>query len=174
MELNGMMMTQKEQELFTNWDFKKADTKEFTHGCHTYPAMMIPQIARRLIYLYGKNAKTLLDPFCGSGTSLVEASLNPHIKEAFGFDLNPLAVLIAKVKTTPISPEELGKNLNRILGAKEHNEIPSFKNIEFWFKPEVTEKLATLKTAINKIKDENIKDFFLVVFSETIRNVSNT
>ena len=99
-KINNLM--EKEQENFVNWDFKEADTKEYTHGFHTYPAMMIPQIARRLIYLYGKNAKTLLDPFMGSGTSLVEASLLPHIKEAYGFDLNPLAYLISKAKTTPI------------------------------------------------------------------------
>ncbi|MFH1802568.1 MAG: DNA methyltransferase [archaeon] len=167
-------MMEKEQESFINWDFKESDTKQFTHGYHTYPAMMIPQIARRLIHLYGKNAKTLLDPFMGSGTSLVEASLTPQIKEAFGFDLNPLAVLIAKVKTTSIITEGLEKILNKILVAKEHNGIPDFKNIEFWFKPDVIEKLAVLKTAINKIKDQDVKDFFLVAFSETVRNVSNT
>src|SRR3989344_2905567 len=131
MELNGMMMTQKEQELFTNWDFKKANTKEFTHGLHTYPAMMIPQIARRLIYLYGKEAKTLLDPFCGSGTSLVESSLIPTIKEAYGFDLNPLAILISKVKSTPINTESLEETLNGILKSREHTSKPKFKNIEF-------------------------------------------
>jgi DNA modification methylase len=63
---------EKEQQNFTSWDFREANTKEFTHGVHMYPAMMIPQIARRLIYLYGKNAKSLLDPFMGSGTSLVD------------------------------------------------------------------------------------------------------
>src|SRR3989344_9131828 len=93
------IIMEKEQESFINWDFREADTKQFTHRLHTYPAMMIPQIARRLIYLYGKEAKTLLDPFMGSGTSLVEASITPHIKEAYGFDLNPLAFLISKVKT---------------------------------------------------------------------------
>ena len=165
---------EKEQESFISWDFKEANTKQFTHGYHTYPAMMIPQIARRLIYLYGKNAKTLLDPFCGSGTSLVEASLTNHINEAYGFDLNPLAVLIAKVKTTPITTEALGKTLNKILGTTKHNGVPSFKNIDFWFKPGVAERLAILKTAINKVQDMDIKDFFSVVFSETVRNVSNT
>ncbi|MBU1051681.1 MAG: DNA methyltransferase [Nanoarchaeota archaeon] len=167
-------MIEKEQESFINWDFKEAETKQFTHGYHTYPAMMIPQIARRLIYLYGKNAKTLLDPFCGSGTSIVEASLTPQIKEAFGFDLNPLAVLIAKVKTTPLDTAELGRILDKLLVAQGHNGVPDFKNIEFWFKPQVTERLATLKTAINKIKNKDVKDFFLVAFSETVRNVSNT
>lgn len=168
------LIMEKEQELFINWDYRKADTKQFTHGIHTYPAMMIPQIARRLIYLYGKEAKTLLDPFMGSGTSLVEASLIPHIKEAYGFDLNPLAFLISKVKTTPVNTEVLDKELSKIINLKEYNEIPKFKNIEFWFKPKVIEQLAIIKTAINRIKNNDIKDFFLVAFSETIRNVSNT
>lgn len=165
---------EKEQENFISWDFKEADTKEFTHCIHTYPAMMIPQIARRLIYLYGKNAKTLLDPFMGSGTSLVEASLVPHIKEAYGFDLNPLAYLISKVKITPIKPELLEKELPRILASKEYEKLPKFKNIKFWFKPKVIKSLAILKTAINKIQDKDVKDFFLVAFSETVRDVSNT
>lgn len=159
---------------FVSWDFKEADTKEFTHCMHTYPAMMIPQVARRLIYLYGKNAKTILDPFMGSGTSLVEASLTNHIKEAYGFDLNPLAVLISKVKTTPLDINILENELNKIINSKEHNGLPKFKNLDFWFKPEVIDKLATLKTAINKITNKDIKEFFQVVFSETVRNVSNT
>ena len=167
-------MMEKEQEAFINWDFKEADTKEYTHGIHTYPAMMIPQIARRLICLYGKDAKTLLDPFCGSGTSLVESSLTPHIKEAYGFDLNPLAVLISRVKTTKIETDILERELPKILNSTEHNGAPKFKNIEFWFKPQVIESLATLKTAINKIKDKDVKDFFLVCFSEVVRDVSNT
>lgn len=165
---------EKEQEGFVNWDFKEANTKEYTHCIHTYPAMMIPQIARRLIYLYGKEAKTLLDPFMGSGTSLVEASLVPHIKEAYGFDLNPLAYLISKVKTTPINPELLEKELPQILNSKEYEELPKFKNIEFWFKPKIIENLAVIKTAINRIQDKDIRNFFLVAFSETVRNVSNT
>lgn len=167
-------MIANEQENFINWDFKEAETKQLTHGFHTYPAMMIPQIARRLIYLYGKNAKTLLDPFCGSGTSLVEASLTNHIREAHGFDLNPLAVLIAKVKVTPLNSEELLTELKEILSSKKYENVPNFKNIEFWFKPNAIKSLAVIKTAIGKIRNKDIRDFFSVVFSETIRNVSNT
>jgi len=173
------ILMEKEQENFTSWDFKEADTKEFTHNIHTYPAMMIPQIARRLIYLYGKDAKTILDPFMGSGTSLVESTLVPNIKESYGFDLNPLAVLISKVKITPINPEILRKELNRIVNPQNpffvrEPKIPIFKNIDFWFKDKVAEKLAMLKSLIQQIKNEDVKDFFLVVFSETVRRVSNT
>ena len=174
MTINENVMIQREQEMFVNWDFRKANTKEFTHGIHTYPAMMIPQIARRLIYLYGKDANTLLDPFCGSGTSLVEASLVQGIKRVYGFDLNPLAVLISKVKSTPLNLKRLEPTLDIILNSDEEERIPRFKNIEFWFKPKIIEKLGIIKTAINKIEDKDIKDFFLVCFSETVRNVSNT
>jgi len=167
----------KEQEKFISWDFKEADTKEYTHSIHTYPAMMIPQIARRLIYLYGKNAKTLLDPFCGSGTSLVEASLTPNIKKAYGFDLNPLAILISKVKTTELDDFNLLYHLKLIkIRADKIKKLktPDFKNIDFWFKPKVIKDLARLKISINKIRGKDIKDFFLVCFSETVRNTSNT
>jgi len=162
------------EQKFTSWDFKKANTKEYTHGFHTYPAMMIPQIARRLIQLYGKSSKVLLDPFMGSGTSLVEASLTHNIKKAYGFDLNPLAVLMSKVKTTPLDMDILKKELENILSSREIVNPPKFKNIEFWFKPQVIQDLSILKKQINKIKEENICNFFLLAFSETVRNCSNT
>lgn len=165
---------EKEQGNFISWDFKEADTKEYTHNMHTYPAMMIPQIARRLIYLYGKNAKSILDPFCGSGTSLVESSLVPHIKESYGFDLNPLAILISKVKTTPLEPVRLRKILDSLYDFVGVAESPFVSNLSFWFKPEIVEKLNIIKSWINNLKDEDIKDFFKVALSETVRKVSNT
>lgn len=85
-----------------SWDFRTVDTKPLTHGFHTYPAMMIPQIAERLIEMYGEHAEILLDPFMGSGTSLVEAKVHAQFKEAYGIDINPLARLIGKVKSTPL------------------------------------------------------------------------
>ena len=78
------------------WDFRGSNTKEYTHCFHIYPAMMIPQIARKLIELYGQNASLLFDPYCGTGTSLVEgrlAGLN-----VVGTDLNPTARFISKSK----------------------------------------------------------------------------
>jgi len=86
------------QHINTSWDFRTANTKTYTHCYHNYPAMMIPQIAERLIVKYGKNAKILFDPYCGTGTSLVEAILKSI--NAIGTDLNPLAQLIGKTETT--------------------------------------------------------------------------
>jgi len=168
-----------------SWDFRTSRTKESNHGFHTYPAMMIPQVAKRLIETYGKNSKVLLDPFMGSGTALLEATLHKNFEKAYGIDINPLALLISKVKTTPINSKQLWQEYHNLIkkclnDKKEVNfkqkEIkkPNFFNIDFWFKPEVITDLAIIKDHINEIKDKDVKDFFLVAFSETVRNVSNT
>ena len=120
--------------------------------------MMIPQIANRLINIYGKKAKTLFDPYCGTGTSLVEANLKGI--NAFGTDLNPMARLIAEAKTTKIELQILDlylKEFNDFLFAlnfgivKTNIVTPDFKNIDFWFKKESKEKLANIKQFINSV-----------------------
>jgi len=79
------------------WDFLGQSTTEYTHGFHRYPAILNPNVARRLINRYGAEAEHLLDPFCGSGTTLVEARLAGI--SATGFDVNPTARLIALAKS---------------------------------------------------------------------------
>ncbi len=168
-----------------SWDFRNDFTKYSNHGFHTYPAMMIPQVARRLIQMYGKDKEVLLDPFMGSGTALLEAKLHKNFKKAYGIDINPLALLISKVKTTPISQETLKEEYLQLISRcnadkkavnfrEKEIKKPNFFNIEFWFKPQIITDLAIIKQNIEKIKDKDIKDFFLVAFSETVRNVSNT
>ncbi|MGA3123317.1 MAG: DNA methyltransferase [Polyangiaceae bacterium] len=68
------------------------------HGFHTYPARMHPTTASRLVRTLSSEGATVLDPFCGSGTVLIEAML--HSRRAIGTDLNPLAVRLARLKTT--------------------------------------------------------------------------
>lgn len=160
-----------------SWDFNGVKTKPYTHGFHTYPAMFIPQVARRLLLTYSKKGDTICDIFCGSGTALVESRLLGH--NSYGIDLNPLAVFLAKAKTTPIDPQIISKEyiklLTRINEIKNTEiEKPRFKNIEFWFKDKVIVELAKIKKSIKEIKNKNIKDFFLVAFSETVRKSSNT
>jgi len=186
MSLINMVKASVEKRIIdTSWDYRNQNTKSLTHGFHTYPAMMIPQIARRLIEEYGKDAKTVLDPFVGSGTALVESKVKPHIKTAIGVDLNPLAILLSKSKTTPIESKILLRQFNDIMEEAQSDflkyqngslkiEIPDFHNIDFWFKPKSKTALALLKNRISKIKDQDIRDFFLTVFSETVRKASNT
>ena len=160
----------------TSWDFKGTNEKPYTHGIHTYPAMMIPPIARRLLEVYSNPGDVVCDIFCGSGTVLVEANLLG--RNCYGVDLNPLAVLISKVKTTPLTEQQLRKyfslqeRINQIdtISLK----IPSFKNINHWFKDDVIKSLATIKKAIDLEEDLILKDFFLIALSETARLVSTT
>ena len=163
-----------------SWDFKKANTKEYTHCFHAYPAMMIPQVARRLIENYGKNAKVLFDPYCGTGTSLVEANLFGI--NAIGTDINPLARLIAKTKTTVIDINVLDSFINNFadyifsinFGAERVKSIiiPQVKNIDYWFSKNVQQKLGIILGFIENINDVKIQNFFKVAFSETVRETS--
>ncbi len=163
------------------WDFIGENTKEYTHGYHTYPAMMIPQIVRNLLEEFtDKNTKLLFDPYVGSGTSLVEAKLKGI--HAIGTDLNPLARLISRAKTNVLSIEELKQNIDRFkkLFLESQNykkiepDIPNFSIIDTWFKQRNKQDLGYIKSFISNIQDSNIKDFFLTAFSETIRKVSMT
>jgi hypothetical protein len=72
------------------------------HGFHTYPARMHPATAARLVRAATSEGAIVLDPFCGSGTVLVEAMLAG--RRAVGTDLNPLAVRLAALKTARLDP----------------------------------------------------------------------
>ncbi|MGC8743135.1 MAG: DNA methyltransferase [Verrucomicrobiia bacterium] len=164
-----------------SWDFRTANTKQYVHCFHQYPAMMIPQVAGKILDEYGSGSKLLFDPYCGTGTSLVEANLRGI--NAIGTDINPLARLIAKVKTTIIPLNLLDdylKDFNNFvfsaeLGAlKTIPHIPNFKNIDYWFKKDTQIFLAIIKGYIDAIENQDIQDFFKVAFSETVRDVSLT
>jgi tRNA G10 N-methylase Trm11 len=160
------------------WDFVGSDTKEYTHCFHIYPAMMIPQVAREIIKRYHtKDMNILFDPYCGTGTSLVEGSLANMA--CIGTDLNPLAQLISKVKVTSIdinNVKDLDTKLRKYIKDNENTEyeLPKITNIEFWFKKEQIHDLNIIKHFIDTIEDKDLRDFFLVPFSETLREVSLT
>ena len=163
------------------WDFVKADTKEYTHCLHNYPAMMIPQIVRKLLNQYGKPKGWVLDPYCGTGTSLVEASL--FGMNGVGCDINPLVRLIATAKTTLISLEVLNHYVadlcSAILQVEISGDVPSAPtpdvlNLDYWFSDDVTQRLSFLRDCINAIEDELVRNFFWVAFSETVRECSYT
>lgn len=80
-----------------------APDRAHVHGFHAYPARAHPVTVRRLVEGFSTEGKTVLDPFCGSGTVLIEAMLAG--RNAVGTDLNPLAVMLARSKTYPRKPE---------------------------------------------------------------------
>ncbi len=157
-----------------DWTYRTANTKQITHGIHQYPAMMIPQIAQRLIQTYGSDGAFLFDPYCGSGTTLLEGLL-AGVTTA-GTDLNPLARLIARVKTTPIAITLLDRELARFpcKAPRADFPVPNISNIDYWFSAQVQRDLATIRQHINSISDAKIADVFRVAFSLTVRNASWT
>src|ERR1051325_4820957 len=100
-----------------DWESKDASTRYLTHSYHSYSAKYIPQIPRYLISNLTKRNDLILDNFVGSGTTLVESKvLGRH---AIGVDINPLACLVAKVKTTNIHKPDLEKILSISISIKE-------------------------------------------------------
>lgn len=74
----------------------QVDADALTHGFHVYPARMHPGIARTVVRELAKPRSVVLDPFCGSGTVILEAMLAGHT--AIGVDLNPIALRVAEVR----------------------------------------------------------------------------
>ncbi len=178
------LLTAAQPKLFSNaetdWTFNGENTRQLTHCFHDYPARMIPQVARQFLELFAKDTNGILfDPYCGTGTTLVEGFIKGF--DCLGFDLNPLARLIAKAKTTVFDLAEIDyyiSDFNKFIFSKPTNfEIPEISGIarlDFWFKPEVIEKLSIIKEFTEQISDSEVKLFFLTAFSETVREASNT
>lgn len=95
-----------------------ADDRAHVHGFHAYPARAHPVTARRLIEDLVPEGGTVLDPFCGSGTIVVEAMLAGCM--AIGSDLNPIAVMLARAKTYPRTPEKTKALVEAARGVAEH------------------------------------------------------
>jgi DNA modification methylase len=167
-----------------NWEYANANTQNHVHGLHLYPARMIPQIANRLIKENSSAGQTILDPFCGSGSVLAEALILG--RNAVGLDINPLAVMISKAKTSLIPPDTLDKVFDEVSEIvkqnislnRENKYEPSafyFKNIYHWFNKAVVNDLSIIKESIDntKIGDEPIGNLLKVCFSATLLKTSN-
>lgn len=138
-------------------------------------AKFIPEICRWFYQKYTDEGEVVLDPFVGSGTSLVEASINN--RKGIGIDLNPLSVKISNAKAQPIKGRKLRKAKNKLLDSipSEYNgaEMPEFQNRDFWFTKESSQAIAEIRKEIGKIDDTKASNFFEVSLSSTIRKVSH-
>jgi len=170
----------KGQETAIDWTGASEDTQYFTHGFHPYPARMAPHISRRLLRMYSRSkSDVLLDPYCGSGGVLVEGML--HDRVSIGVDLNPLAVLIAKVKTTAVNSDRLMKaravllsEIHKELKNRKEFQTPNIRRVEFWFKPQAIRELSVIREKVEALKENmDVYDFFRVCFSLTVRKASN-
>ncbi len=148
------------------------------HGFHTYPARMHPDTAGRLIAAFSAAGERILDPFCGSGTVLIEALLAG--RQPFGTDLNPLAVQLARCKTRPRSPEELERFTARARECAAHADtrrkakagasrrFPA-EDVRL-FEPHVLLELDSLRSAVETTPDAALRlDLALVLSSILVK-----
>jgi len=155
-------------------EFKKAD--RYTHLIHSYPAKLLMHIPYFFLRnnIFSKPGDTILDPFCGTGTVLLESVLAG--RNAIGADANPLARLIAKVKTANYCIETLYNILSRLIDKEDdrqfENSFPDVVNIDYWFNAQNKKALLLLRNKIHTIEDNDYQDFFLVCFSNLIKKVS--
>lgn len=166
-----------------HWDYRGncKSERDYVHGFCTYPAMMVPKMQREILEVClaqseNKHPK-LLDPFAGSGTILVEGMLQGL--DIVGVDVNPLAVLLCKAKTTIIHPEILNQHTanlkDRIAKLREVQVVKySFDGMEKWFTEQAIIDLSILRMAIIGDDDINIRRFFWATFCEVVRVVSNS
>ena len=164
-----------------NLDFGSHDSAYASHAIHPFSAKFPPQIPRLFIEELTESGDSILDPMAGSGTAIVEALILR--REAFGFDIDPLAVRLCTVKTKWLNPTELEKagieiiqGANRILGVKaqlrkdleNRFDTETKKFIDYWFLPETQLELLALIRTIQDSTEYPFRDFFELVFSSAI------
>lgn len=148
------------------------------HGFHSYPARMHPESAARFVEAFSPVQGSVLDPFCGSGTVLVEAMLQG--RAAVGVDLNPLAVRLARCKTRPRSPEELSGLILHAQSCAAHAEerrrtragaTRRYSNEDVrLFEPHVLLELDSLRAGVEKIDNPTARlDLSLVLSSILVK-----
>ena len=167
-----------------------------THGFHRYVGRFPSHLIRSLINAFGANENdVILDPFSGSGTTLVESRMLGI--PAIGIEISPLSAMISRVKSqfssTPINGAELIDSLSQFYNMKwedfynQHsadsinhqdvlnrpgNAIPEFANIERWFTPEA---LLGTSIVVEYILCQKgyVKDFLTIALSAKMRSIGN-
>jgi DNA modification methylase len=161
----------------TEWSFQESrSTEYFTHCYHRYPAKFLPQLVKKLIENYTQPNDKIADIFAGCGTTLVEGKI--HGRKSIGIDINPVAQLITRAKTTAIKPiiiEEVYKELcesiaNYRSDCNYYNKTN--ERIEYWFEEKNRNKIAFLYKIIKNIGDDSCRDFFLCALSNILKNCS--
>jgi DNA modification methylase len=169
------------------WELTQKQTSYATHGYHRYPAKFIPQLAARLIEAYSMRGNLVVDPFMGSGTTLVEAKLLG--RPSMGVDINPVAHLVAQAKTQAIEPVRLSLALHRLAeqlteptqpslfeattpSAHANTECVWHERLRYWFPETTLQQLPRVQRAIDALEREDERIFFYCALSHALKSVS--
>ncbi len=164
-----------------NLDFRGEDTSYSRHNFHAFPAKFPPQLPKFFIGALTEPGELVLDPMMGSGTAILEAVLEG--RRAAGFDLDPLAVRLSRIKTLAVAPEQVFLHSKKVIQAareamqnpdKLDEEIASTFDettrafIDYWFLPATQRELYALRTSIQTVADTVVRAFLEVAFSAII------
>lgn len=181
--------------------FHSEDFHSLTHYLFRYPAKFHPPVARALVERFTSPGDTILDPFCGSGTLLVEALVLG--RNAIGSDVDPVAAFVSRVKTHRLSQQLLGRHADCLLSKltevrrpnseyvrrqfqdlsertyrevvkSENLAVPPIPNLCHWFRRYVVVDLARITRIIQSLDlPTTHRDFFMLTLASIIRNASN-
>ena len=158
---------------YLSYDFKSIKASVGRNAIHDYPAMLHSKLVESLLIEFGSDDKIVFDPFCGSGTTVIQ-SLQAGMS-VIGTDINPLALLIATVRSSNV---DIQKALTYLDELKNNyylfeEDVPQVTNIDYWFKDNIIKDLGKIRRFISALKEDDLRYFYLVTFSNTIRYVSN-
>ena len=176
-------------DLFLNWTEKQLPERERTkhvHRLHPYLGKYIPQLVEVFLRKYFKPGMTVLDPFSGSGTTLIQA--NELGINSVGCDISVFNILLGSVKTAKYNISQLNKEVASILDKTAllagHEapllpveELPEvdlqIENayLKEWFAPQALEELLIFRTLIPSYK---YQDFLKLVLSRAARSARRT
>ncbi|GBC60446.1 hypothetical protein DENIS_1399 [Desulfonema ishimotonii] len=170
------------QILAQDLNFHSQHSGYASHNFHSFPAKFPPQLPRTFIEALTHPGDIVLDPMMGSGTTILEAWLAG--RRGIGADIDPLALLLSKVKVTPLDVQTVIRTGNTIVenatSAVRENHLALSETlkkqwdaktrtfIDYWFAPETQIELTALRLEIEKIDDPAVKSFFQIIFSTII------
>jgi hypothetical protein len=110
---DNQVNSQRLKELLTDdLDFHNQCSSYASHNFHSFAAKFPPQLPAKFIAQFTVLGDTVLDPMFGSGTTILESYLTGRM--GIGFDIDPLALMIARVKVTPLAYDlvfDVGRSL---------------------------------------------------------------
>lgn len=147
-----------------------------THGFHAYPARMHWQVARTVLEAWARPEVTLLDPFCGSGTVLVEG-MRVYAR-GVGVDLNPLALRLSEVKCSLRDAAARARFVDRLESVVEASRERVRRRIRVraplsaverrWYEPHVLAELGGLNEEIHRVQPKADRRALQMVFSAIV------
>lgn len=161
------------------WSFRHARTRPCDYNLYQYPAMMVPEmqrvLMRAIVDFQGGAVRSLLDPFAGAGTALLEGMLLGL--DVTGQDVNPLAVLLSQIKAGPYDIEATRKASNlvifRALRDWSGPLATEFPGRSKWFRPETIRDLSSLHRAVRAEINPGLRRVLWATLAETVRLTSN-